>query len=147
MKENKHLGVYGLIIEEDKILLIKKATGPYDGKLDLPGGSIKFLEKPEDTLKREIKEETGLEVKKFKLLDCDSTSIKWTWNNQKTITHHIGVFYKINSYEGKILENIKVDDINNDSLGAKFYNIKNLNKKDLSKIAILQLEKLGYKLK
>ena len=147
MKENKHLGVYGLIIEEDKILLIKKVTGPYDGKLDLPGGSIKFLEKPEDTLKREIKEETGLEVKEFKLLDCDSTSIKWTWNNQKTITHHIGVFYKITSYEGEILENIKIDDINDDSLGAKFYTISKLNKNDLSKIVILQLEKLGYKLK
>lgn len=147
MKENKHLGVYGLIIEEDKILLIKKVTGPYDGKLDLPGGSLKFLEKPEDTLKREIKEETGLKITKFNLLDCDSVSITWTWNNQKTITHHIGVFYKIISYEGEILGNIKIDDINDDSLGAKFYTINKLNKNDLSKIAILQLEKLGYKLK
>lgn len=147
MKENKHLGIYGLIIENDKILLIKKVSGPYDGKLDLPGGSPKFLERPEDTLKREIKEETGLEVKKFKLLDCDSSSVKWTWNNKKMITHHIGVFYKINSYEGKILTTIKIDDINDDSLGAKFYDINKLSRNDLSKIAILQLEKLGYKLK
>lgn len=36
MKEHKHLGAYGIIIEDEKILLIKKVTGPYDGKLDLP---------------------------------------------------------------------------------------------------------------
>ena len=45
LTKHRHLGVYGLLIENDKILLIKKANGPYKGKLDLPGGSIKFLEK------------------------------------------------------------------------------------------------------
>ena len=39
MKEYKQLGTYGLIIREDKILLIKKSGGPYDSKLDLPGGN------------------------------------------------------------------------------------------------------------
>ena len=40
-----------------------------------------------------------------------------------------------------------LDNNNEDSLGAKFYNINNLNKNDLSKIVILELEKLGYKIK
>lgn len=31
MKEYKHFGVYGLIVENDKILLIKKVKGPYTG--------------------------------------------------------------------------------------------------------------------
>lgn len=56
MKELKHIGVYGLVIEQNKILLIKKYGGPYDGKLDLPGGTIEFMEKPIDTLKREFME-------------------------------------------------------------------------------------------
>lgn len=43
MKELKHLGAYGLLIQNEKILLIKKATGPYQGKLDLPGGTIEIL--------------------------------------------------------------------------------------------------------
>ncbi len=42
MKEYKQYGVYGLIIEDGKILLIKKFGGPYDKKLDLPGGTIEF---------------------------------------------------------------------------------------------------------
>lgn len=33
-------GAYGLIIEDEKILLIRKHGGPYDNKLDLPGGTI-----------------------------------------------------------------------------------------------------------
>ena len=43
-KENQysHLGSYGVIIRDNKILLIKKNGGPYDGKLDLPGGTIDF---------------------------------------------------------------------------------------------------------
>ena len=40
MKEFKQLGAYGLIIKDGKILLIKKFGGPYDSKLDLPGGTI-----------------------------------------------------------------------------------------------------------
>ena len=60
MKEHKHLGVYGLIIKDEKILLIKKVTGPYDGKLDLPGRTIEFGETPEETLRRELLEETVL---------------------------------------------------------------------------------------
>ena len=51
--EDKHIGIYGLSIKDDKILLIKKKTGPYDGKLDLPGGTIEFCERPSEALKRE----------------------------------------------------------------------------------------------
>ena len=62
MKEHKHFGAYALIIKDDKVVLIKKKTGPYDGKLDLPGGTIEFSERPEDTLIRELEEEIGVKV-------------------------------------------------------------------------------------
>ena len=145
--KDKHLGVYGLIIKDGKILLIKKKTGPYDGKLDLPGGSIEFCEKVEDALKREIKEETGINIKDYKLFDVDSVVAKWKWDDKDVITHHIGVFYTINSYEGNIENNIDIDNQNDDSLGADFYDISSLTKSNLSLIAIMELEKLGYELK
>ena len=66
--EHKHLGAYGILIENNKILLIKKKTGPYDGKLDLPGGTIEFNEKPYDTLKREFLEETGIDITEYEYL-------------------------------------------------------------------------------
>lgn len=46
MEEYKHLGAYAIIIKNDQILLIKKYGGPYDKKLDLPGGTIEFNERP-----------------------------------------------------------------------------------------------------
>jgi len=143
LKEHRHLGVYGLIIEDDKILLIKKANGPYKGKLDLPGGSIEFGEKPEDTLKREIEEETGIMIDKYILFD--SNSVINLYLNIKE--QHMGIFYKILSYKGDIKKEINLDNNNDDSLGSEFYIINDLKKEQLSKIAILELEKLGYNLK
>ena len=147
MKEHKHLGVYGLLIEEEKILLINKITGPYDDKLDLPGGTIEFTETPINTLKRELLEETGIEIEETSLFDADSVVVNWCHNNIDIKTHHVGIFYKILKYKNNIINKINIDSNNDDSLGASFYEIDKLNKKDLSAIAILELEKLGYKLK
>ena len=148
MKEHKHLGAYALILKDNQILLIKKITGPYDGKLDLPGGTIEFSETPEETLKRELLEETGIYVIDYELFDANSVTVVWKpQENLEVKTHHIGIFYKILNYKNKIKKEIQIDEINDDSLGAEFYDIDKLTKDNLSAIAILELEKLGYHLK
>lgn len=144
--EYKHLGVYGLVIKEEEVLLIKKAVGPYKGKLDLPGGTVNFGERPNETLIREFDEETGLTITDYSLFDVDSVKFLYKENDKSIMVHHVGIFYKILGYDNDIKENISVDLVNDDSLGAGFYKISSLRKKDLSKIAILELEKLGYEL-
>ena len=144
--EYKHLGVYGLVIKEEEVLLIKKAVGPYKGKLDLPGGTVNFGERPNETLIREFDEETGLAITDYSLFDVDSVKFLYKENDKSIMVHHVGIIYKILGYENDIKENISVDLVNDDSLGAGFYKISSLRKKDLSKIAILELEKLGYEL-
>lgn len=146
-KEYKQLGAYALIANEGKILLIKKISGPYDGKLDLPGGTIEFCERPEDTLKRELVEEVGIKVKKFELFDADSINFKWPYKDVIVKGHHVGIFYRVLEYDGEIKSEIEIDEQNDDSLGANFYEIDKLSKEELSYIAIMELEKLGYNLK
>lgn len=58
-----HLGVYAVITNaKNQILLIKKSRGPYKGMLDLPGGGPEFHETFEQTLEREVMEETVLNL-------------------------------------------------------------------------------------
>ena len=55
--------------------------------------------------------------------------------------------YFVLNYKNEIKKELEVDEVNDDSLGADFYEIDKLSKDELSSIAILELEKLGYKLK
>ena len=48
---------------EDKILLVKRNTVPFKGYWALPGGRMDPDETMEQTAVREVKEETGLDVK------------------------------------------------------------------------------------
>ena len=146
MKEFKHLGVYGIIIQNNEIVLVKKNGGPYDGKLDLPGGTIEFGETPQEALTRELEEEIGINLKEYELLTADSIQFDWTYNDKLLKCHHIGIFYKILNYENNIQNNIEIDDKNDDSFGGQFYNINNLKKEELSEITIMILEKLNYKI-
>ena len=146
MKQFKHLGVYGLIIKDNKIVLIKKVGGPYNGKLDLPGGTVEWGETPEQTLIRELNEEVGIDVIKYELFDANSIIFEWIHKEELERGHHLGIFYKVLDYNNDLLEDIKIDEKNDDSLGAKFYEIDKLKKSELSDIANLEIEKLGYKL-
>jgi len=57
-----------ILIEEGKILLVKRGREPFKGQWALPGGRIDEGETAEDCLRREMKEETGLEVDPVRLV-------------------------------------------------------------------------------
>ena len=147
-KENQysHLGSYGVIIRDNKILLIKKNGGPYDDKLDLPGGTIDFGERPSEAVVRELAEEVGIKVTDFDLLSVDSVSFPWKYKTTNIDVHHICIFYEIKKYDGEIVNNMNITEKNNDSKGAKFYDIDKLSEKSLSRITLLLLETMRYKI-
>jgi 8-oxo-dGTP diphosphatase len=56
--------VKGVYIQDGKILLIKE-SGKLSGRWELPGGGLDFGESIKEGLEREIKEETGLKLRKL----------------------------------------------------------------------------------
>jgi 8-oxo-dGTP diphosphatase len=63
------LGVGALIFNRGKILLVERAKEPLKGYWSLPGGVLETGETLEQGVIREVREETGLEVKPLKVLE------------------------------------------------------------------------------
>ena len=57
-----------ILVENGKILLIKRKNNPFKGYYALPGGFVEYGEKVEDAAVREMLEETSLDVKINRLL-------------------------------------------------------------------------------
>jgi mutator protein MutT len=66
------VGVGAIIIRDGKILLEKRKNEPGKGKWSIPGGLVELGESLEETVLREVKEETGLDVEKPELIDVVS---------------------------------------------------------------------------
>lgn len=55
-------GASGLIVRDGKVLLIRRGKEPYRDHWSLPGGAVERGERIREAVKREVLEETGLEV-------------------------------------------------------------------------------------
>jgi 8-oxo-dGTP diphosphatase len=65
------------IIEKDsQILLVKRKNEPFKGYLVLPGGFLNEGEKVEDAAKREVKEETSLDIELIDILGVYSDPMR-----------------------------------------------------------------------
>lgn len=57
-----------LCVEDGRVLLARRAAEPFKGRWDIPGGFLEEGEDPVDGLRRELKEETGLDVEPERFL-------------------------------------------------------------------------------
>lgn len=94
MSNNKYhraFGVYGIYVEDGKLLVINKNAGPYINRFDLPGGSLEEGETLSEAMKREFLEETGLEIEIEENLGVIDFKLPWLWK-EFTDVHHIAVY-------------------------------------------------------
>ena len=126
-----HLGAYGIIKKDDAILLIKKIRGPYVGLLDLPGGKIEHRESPEETLVREVLEETGVVVKTSCLKNVFTNNVMFENEDEFIDMHHVGIIYEVTQFGD---ENLIKDLSEEDSGGTEWFFI-NGDKNRLSPFA------------
>ena len=62
-----HVHVDAIVRRRDEILILKRAIGAMTGAWYIPGGSLEENESPEAGVRREIREETQLEVESARL--------------------------------------------------------------------------------
>ena len=118
MKLNVRAGI--MIIKDNKLLLHKNDNRD---NYCLPGGGIKFLESSEEAIKREIKEETGLDIK----VDEFVSTIENLFEHDGIKFHEIYFIYK-----GSFVEDIDTDKI-----------IINKEGKPI-KYGFVDIDKIGY---
>jgi 8-oxo-dGTP diphosphatase len=63
------IGVGALIFDGANILLVERGKEPLKGYWSLPGGILETGEKLEDAIRREVLEETGLEVEPLSMFE------------------------------------------------------------------------------
>lgn len=119
------VGVGALIIKEGKLLIQKrgKKTNNQRGKWEIPGGGVEWGETFKDALKREVKEEIGVEIEvisQFGLWDEILVEEKQHWVAPTFIC-------KIKKGTPKIMEPEKSEEIG-------WFTLKEADKLDLSYI-------------
>jgi len=67
--EQAIVGVGGVVIHRNRVLLIRRGGEPLKGEWSIPGGMLELGEELAEAVRREIKEETGLEVEPVGVLD------------------------------------------------------------------------------
>ncbi|HWI61382.1 MAG TPA: NUDIX domain-containing protein [Symbiobacteriaceae bacterium] len=121
----RYVGAYGVLIQNQAVLLVKKMRGPYEGSLDLPGGGIEHGEHPEDAVRREFWEETGLLVRTVRQLPPFSRVVG--------DLHHLGFFYEVALVRDT--DPLKTEPDGEDAGGALWVPLAELNQHWLSPLA------------
>ena len=100
-RPRQRVAVYGYGIDDDGRVLATRAAASLTvaGRWFLPGGGVSHGESPEDALRRECEEETGLTVTLGRLLGVlsDMTELP-----DGTPLHTIRVIYAIDSWDGDL---------------------------------------------
>lgn len=133
-----------ICVQDGKILLIQKKGGPYINRYDLPGGTVESNESLVHALRREVKEETGIQIRVIRNAGVQDYIIPYKLEKRATThIHHIALYYEI---EHLTEEPIPCTDMNNnDSVGSGWVPINALSPDNSSPLVMQALEWLKDK--
>jgi 8-oxo-dGTP diphosphatase len=63
------VGVGGVVIADGRTLLIRRGNAPLEGQWSIPGGMLELGESIIEGVRRELAEETGIEVRVLELIE------------------------------------------------------------------------------
>ncbi len=97
----------GVIIERGSVLLVRRGHAPQKGAWTLPGGMVELGEKVRDALRREIREETALDVEPLQLLSVFERIVSRTNGVQY---HYVVLDYACRRTKGRLRAGSDVSD-------------------------------------
>jgi len=133
--ENPIVGIGAVIVKDNKVLLIKRAGDPGRGLWSIPGGLVELGEKIKDAVCREVKEETGLDVRVGEIADV--TEIITRDEKDKVKYHFVIVDFFAEVLRGELKPS-------SDALEAKWVEFKDLRKYRLTETVERLFKKLGF---
>ncbi|MGA3192871.1 MAG: NUDIX hydrolase [Candidatus Bathyarchaeia archaeon] len=131
------MGVGAVIMQDGKILLEKRKNDPGRGKWSIPGGLVELGESLEQTVIREVQEETGLVVESPELVDVVSQA---TLDESGKVKYHfVIVDYHVKLESGTAraasdaaeLEWVRLDEVEQKDLIRSFRGFFEKNRKRL----------------
>jgi ADP-ribose pyrophosphatase YjhB (NUDIX family) len=137
---HRHLGGYGICLNNDKLLVISKGGGPYIGRYDLPGGTIEANESLISAVQREFLEETGITVEIVENVGVCDYLVPYEFISRGTThVHHVAVFYLVQVIGGTLAQYPeKFED--QDSLGALWVPVNEITVDNSSPLVLQTVE-------
>ena len=91
-----------MLYKDDEYLIINRTKSDWPG-LSFPGGHVEDGETLEESIIREMKEETGLDIKNPRLVGIKD----WPWGNN---VRYFALLYVSNEFEGEIVSSKEGED-------------------------------------
>ena len=122
------ISVRAFVKDSGKILLLKRASGRESilGKYELPGGSVRFKEQPEDALRRYLETHVGVTPESLQLFDVisfidpDDPSVQYVFIiylvGLNTTDKRIQLSELYNKYVWKKLSEIQLSDVTSSTI-------------------------------
>ena len=124
-----------IVDENERLLVARRSKEPSKGTLDLPGGFVDLNETAEEAIRREISEETGLELTGYQYL----FSLPNIYEYSGFEVHTLDLFFEVKTKNTSLL--VPADDVSE----LFFLEKKEINPSDFGLTSICRAFEIWFK--